>query len=59
MHITILPTTALPGLQTQQAPEIKERPGADRDHDADDKQVGIQPASAAPKGLGVIFNGKA
>jgi len=57
MHVSIVPTSGMPGLQSQQAPEIKEGPGPDRDHDSDDKAAPVQPA--APRGLGQIFDGKA
>ena len=59
MNISIVPTTAMPGLQTHQVPETKERPGPDRDHDADDKAVSLRPAAIAPTGPGAILNTKA
>ena len=56
MQISNLPPIS--GLQTH-VPESKERPGPDRDHDADDKSVAPRPVAATPKGLGGIVNRKA
>jgi hypothetical protein len=59
MHISILLTSGMPGLQRRQAPDIKEGPSPDRDHDSDDKSAPVRPAPAAPMGLGRVFDGQA